>query len=111
MFFYATERFHKSSIYATVAYIIIYGYLKEKYSSVFWTVFIVDVLLTYHKDTIMKQIDHWRGINPKKNEDKRTEKEQQPELKTTKSGYFDTDFMSDSDTSLVEQMIKDSKSL
>lgn len=115
MFFYASEHFHQPSVYATIAYLIVYGYLKDKIPVLFWTVFIMDVLLTYHKDTIIKQIDLWRGKSRTKLEKKVKErpevKEEQPELRTTKSGYFDTDFLTESRSSLVDQMIKDSKSM
>ena len=115
MFFYLFEHLNKyiktPFIFATVAYILLNGYLKNSVNLFFWSVFIVDVILTYYKKTLLDKVNTVFDSSVKKPE------EEPKELKTTKSGYFDIDleFMSTSkssnERSTIDKLVQDSKSL
>ncbi|NDB59870.1 hypothetical protein EB001_15700 [bacterium] len=146
MFFYLLERAkeyvqNKYSVEAVsaLAYLILYSYVPKDLKFYFWALFAVDVTITYYKKIIFDKIDEWYSDKNIEKDDKvvrspvsaRSKARQDEDIKTNKSGYFEsaldqeesisesafrhkrkeTDNSSSTSTDLlIDKMIKDSKS-
>jgi hypothetical protein len=149
MFFYLLERAkeyvqtkYNVEAVSTLAYLIMYSYVPKDLKFYFWALFVVDVTITYYKKIIFEKIDEWYGEKNIEKDDKvlrspvsaRTKLRQDEDIKTNKSGYFEsaldedneeesisesafrqrrkeTDNSSSTSTDLmIDKMIKDSKS-
>lgn len=129
MFFYLLDRLKNNvdiqyniDIISTVAYLILYSYVPADLKFYFWALFMIDVLITFYKKVIFDKIDEWYGDDGKKEEkenhlvhkDTKKIRNIDNDLKTTKSGYFESgldelSFTKSSDL-IIDKMIKDSKS-
>lgn len=128
MFFYLLDRIKNNvemnyniDAISTVAYLILYSYVPEDLRFYYWALFVIDVLITFYKKTIFDKIDEWYGDEKKEQKEDKQKKQTKKiknildnDLKTTKSGYFESaldelSFTKSSDL-MIEKMIKDSKS-
>lgn len=105
MFFYLLERSkeyvqtkYNVEAVSTLAYLILYSYVPKDLKFYFWALFVVDVTITYYKKVIFDKIDEWYG---EKNIEKehipvrspvstRSKSRQDEDIKTNKSGYFES---------------------
>jgi len=126
MFFYLLDRIKNNveikyniDVISTVAYLILYSYVPADLKFYFWALFAIDVLITFYKNAIFDKIDELFEKKEdiehhQKKETKTVKKILDNDLKTTKSGYFESaldelSFTKSSDL-MIEKMIKNSKS-
>ncbi len=132
MFFFLIDKLKNNvdstyniDIISTVAYLILYSYVPADLKFYFWAMLVIDALITFYKKTIFDKIDEIfeKKEDIEENEEKnrmnkkkeiKREKKIDNDLRTTKSGYFESaldeiSFTKSSDL-MIEKMIQDSKS-
>jgi hypothetical protein len=127
MFFYLIERAKENidisyniEAVSTIAYLILYSYVPIDLKFYFWALFTIDITITFYKKKIFDKIDEWYEdkTQPKENKQKKVKKltiKTDEDIKTNKSGYFESaldeiEMESSSTGSMIDKMIKDSKS-
>lgn len=132
MFFFLIDKLKNTidikyniDVLSTVAYLILYSYVPVDLKFYFWSMFVIDVLITFYKKAIFDKIDEIfekkeedeeveQEVKKHKKEVKRIKKIEKDDMKTNKSGYFESaldeiSFTKSSDL-MIEKMIQDSKS-
>ena len=118
MFFYLLERLkeyvhneYNIEVVSTLAYLILYSYVPKDLKFYFWALITVDVTITYYKKIIFDKIDEWYGEKTteknmplKSPSSNRSKPRQEEDIKTNKSGYFESAL--DEEESIVESAVR-----